>query len=153
MSDVVIGQIIQAIGLVVVAFVGGRKLNRIGKDARTSATQTENEHSDGDYPNLRDELTSVRTSVEKAVHEIGGVRSEVGDLRGEVGDLRGELRGVRKDVVGLHQEDAQIRDELALAVTERERRLTSLSRSIPGVVAELIADKFQEWTRPKEEGE
>lgn len=140
MSDAVIIQIIQVVGLVVVAIVGGKKLRTIGADAKEARDQTANSHADADYPNLRADLDA----------KFEGLSKDIGNLRGEVGLVRGDLRGVRKDVVGLHQEDAQLRDELALTVSERDRRLASLSRSIPGVVAELIADKFQEWTRPKE---
>ena len=67
------------------------KLATIASDLSANKLQLENEHTDSDFPNLREEITSIRTS-------IGGMHSEVRDLRLDVTGIRTDARRDRRDL-------------------------------------------------------
>ncbi len=73
-------------------------INRgLKKDMRKVVHQTENEHGNSEYPNMRDELTVVRQGIEALIEgqkrhdtEIASIRTDSSHTRGDVAALRGE---------------------------------------------------------------
>ena len=69
--------------------------------------QTENEHADAEYPNMRDELTATRKAAESAVTAATTASESVTHLAKTVGEdrkaSRAETEGVREDVRMLSQ--------------------------------------------------
>lgn len=145
MSDAIIVQLITTVGLVVVAVIGNRKLNRIGQDARTTAQQTANEHHDAPFPNLRDELTAVREGQEDLRVSVGRLADAQDATRQDVGGLHSEVRTVRNDITGMRtdarhdrREIAEVSARLDDAVRDRNNALEGLRREIPGVIATAV---------------
>jgi uncharacterized protein (DUF3084 family) len=56
--------------------------------------QTENEHEDAEYPNLREELTSARKTTEDIFEAIGEMRSDNAAARRELEGCREDIRSV-----------------------------------------------------------
>lgn len=73
-------------------------LKQVARDAAASAEQTVNQHQDAEYPNLREELTAVRTSIEGVRDDIGGLHSETRDLRADVTGIRTDARRDRRQL-------------------------------------------------------
>jgi septation ring formation regulator EzrA len=59
--------------------------------------QTENEHDETEYPNLRDELTAVRQIAERLEKAHEETRRDLGGLREDVRHARAETEGLRED--------------------------------------------------------
>ena len=78
------------------------KLHEMGNDIAASRQQVENEHADGDFPNLRDEITEIRKLMTSGFEDnrtaVGGIRSEVRDLRKDVTGLRDDARQDRREL-------------------------------------------------------
>ena len=69
MTEPIIVQSITTLGLVLVAVlqvIAHRRTKELSEDVRVVRGQTENEHKDAQYPNLRDELTAIRLGLERA---------------------------------------------------------------------------------------
>ncbi|MDQ7991204.1 MAG: hypothetical protein AAGC63_00310 [Propionicimonas sp.] len=81
-----------------------RKVDEVADDAKASRKQTENEHADAEYPNLREELTAARTSVES-------LAALVTEVKGHVSGLRLDHTAMRRDVTGIREEMTGIRDD------------------------------------------
>jgi methyl-accepting chemotaxis protein len=71
-----------------------KTLTRVAEDAAASRSQTENEHLDAEFPNLREELTAFRTDTSAA---LASIREDVGGMHSEVRDVRKDLTGIRTD--------------------------------------------------------
>lgn len=71
-----------------------KTLDGIAEDAAASRSQTENEHLDAEFPNLREELTAFRTDTTAA---LASIREDVGGMHSEVRDVRKDLTGIRTD--------------------------------------------------------
>lgn len=69
--------------------------------------QTENSHEHTEYPNLRDEVTAIRTLVEQTAVTSAETATAVRELASTVSDdrqsSRSETEGVRQDVRALGQ--------------------------------------------------
>lgn len=105
-------QIIATVGLVVVAWIGNRKLNRIGADAKEARNQTANTHE----TNLRDDLDDLHAGVREVTRQVREVYEDLQSVHGDV-------RGIRRDINGLRADDGEIRLQLRL---ERERAMQAL---------------------------
>ena len=69
MTEPIIVQSITTLGLIVVAVlqvISHQRTKALSEDVRVVRGQTENEHKDAQYPNLRDELTAIRLGLERA---------------------------------------------------------------------------------------
>ena len=69
MTEPIIIQTITTLGLIVVAVlqvIAHQRTKALSEDVRVVRGQTENEHNDAEYPNLRDELTAIRLGLERA---------------------------------------------------------------------------------------
>lgn len=121
MTEPVTLQIITTVGLVVVAWLGNRKLNRIDGNAREAREQTANEHADAEFPNMRDEITALHTDV----------------------------RGLRNDVLALHDEDASLDDTMSRqgirtqraidrAMADSDQQIDRLREEIPVMISRQI---------------
>ena len=69
MTEPIIVQSITTLGLIVVAVlqvISHQRTKVLSEDVRVVRGQTENEHKDAEYPNLRDELTAIRLGLERA---------------------------------------------------------------------------------------
>ena len=68
---------------------GGIWISLIGRNVKAVKAQTENEHANAEFPNLRDELSAV-------LAEVRGLRQDVGGIRAEIRTERDERRDVSK---------------------------------------------------------
>ncbi len=146
MSDPVVINIITTLGLIVVAIIGNKKLNRIGGDARTAAAQTANEHADAEYPNLRDELTAVREGQRDLRISVGrlsdaqdAIRQDIGGLHSEVRTVRGDITGMRADARHDRLAVASVREDLDTAVRERTAAIEQLRTDIPDLIGVAVS--------------
>lgn len=121
MSEGIIVQLITTLGVVLVAVLGNNKLNRIGKDTKATLKQTENDHQNSEYPNLRDELTAFRKETSETLEQV-----------------QADIRGTRKDVTGLRVDDGLIRKDVSLAVQQRREEIQDLRDEIPGIVRRAL---------------
>lgn len=142
MSDAVIIQLITTGGLIVVAVLGNRKLNRIGADAREARDQTANEHADAEYPNLRDELTETRDVAARAAAEAKAAKGATHGLTRQVARLASWLEdlstGSESTDDAIDRAKTAAARALARAVEERDEKLDELRQEIPKVIrAEL----------------
>lgn len=129
MSEPIILQVITTLGVVVVAWLGNRKLNGIRDDSAVARAQTENDHANADYPNLRDELTATRGLIHGLGRQLGGLEQWVKDLA--TGSERIDDTITRKALVAAR--------ELAASVEDRDERIKELLRKdIPEIVARQI---------------
>ncbi|WP_454728842.1 hypothetical protein [Cellulosimicrobium protaetiae] len=134
MSDPVIIQLVSTAGLIVVAILGNRKLNRIGADAKASRQQTENEHAEAEYPNLRDELTATRGEVKGMARHLAHLARWMRDLATADTDLEAAAdRAARKAA-----------RDLARAVEERDEKLAELREEIPRVIRSELAQHVED---------
>ena len=108
MTDTIIIQLITTGGVIVVAWIQWgfkRKISNIASDARVTREQTENEHIEAEYPNLREEITAVRKSAERIERHLQDVDRDTKGTRHalerhiDVADL--ELDNMRK-MIDLH---------------------------------------------------
>lgn len=78
------------------------KLHEMGTDIAASRKQVENDHQDTDFPNLREEITEIRTVMQSGFEDsriaVGGIRSEIRDLRRDVTGLRDDARHDRREL-------------------------------------------------------
>lgn len=132
LTESVLGQIVQVVGLVAVAWIGNRKLKRIGADAREARDQTANEHDGAQYPNLRDELTVTRQLTERIAGTVSvlatltgvsddaldrrvttntaTIRDAVAERNALLGELRGEIPQMIRDELDVHVADCPLRN-------------------------------------------
>lgn len=75
-----------------------RQIRQVADDAAASRRQTENEHADAEYPNLRDEITAIRSAQDRLSENVGGLHSEVRDARRQIGQVQLDVEGIRTDV-------------------------------------------------------
>lgn len=106
MTEGIIVQLITTVGLIVVAFIGNKKLNKIRDDTTETRKQTENEHKDEPYPNMRDELTAVRTSVERMDSRLESYIRDVDH------DARSTRHSLERHIKASEREHADIRKRL-----------------------------------------
>lgn len=130
MDPQIIVALIGMFGLVISTHISyGRKLGRIETNSQVTRAQTENDHGDADYPNLRDELTATRGLIHGLGRQLGGLEQWVKDLA--TGSERIDNTITRKAL-------AAARD-LAVSVEERDQRIAELLRKdIPEIVARQI---------------
>ena len=72
MPEPVLIQIITTGGLIVIAIVqviASKRQKRIEDDVRVTRSHTENKHQNDEYPNLRDEVTAIRRTVERGFEQ------------------------------------------------------------------------------------
>jgi len=141
-SDPVIIQLVSTAGLIVVAILGNRKLNRIGADAKASREQTENEHAEAEFPNLRDELTATRDVAKQALDESRAAKGATHGLTRQVARLISWLEdlttGSASTDDAIERAKAAGARALARAVEERDEKIAELRQEIPRVIrAEL----------------
>lgn len=115
-EEIWVALIVQTGAVIVAMIAGGRKLNRIGADASTAATQTANDHADAEYPNLRDEVTAIHETV-RGVGEI---------VRGH--DRRFDR--IERNVTDLHEADDYTESTL-----DRQRLATA--RALANAIGDL----------------
>ena len=134
LTEPVMVQMITTLGLVITAILGGRKLNKVGRDAKEARDQTANTHE----TNLRDDLDSQHASVieglKEVILDIRGLRDDHQATRKDIGILHGAIRGVVRDITGLRETDSQARSELAAAVAERNEELNRVRLDIPSLI-------------------
>ena len=127
MPDDVVIQLITTGGLIVVAIVGNKKLNRIGGDAKEARDQTANTHD----TNLRDDLDEKFAGLARKVDHLG------------------------REITSLHDDDAvidstlsrqRIRASKALAdaVRERDEMLDRLREEVPSIARREIAQHVRD---------
>lgn len=129
MTESIIIQLITTAGIIVVAWLGNRKLNRIGKDAKVTRNQTENSHQNAEYPNMRDEITAVHADV----------RAITGTLKGH--DRR--FDHIARNLVDLHTEDDLIGTTIDRKDLAAARALTALREEIPDLIQSQISQHIQ----------
>lgn len=123
MSEAIAVQLITTAGLIVVALLGNRKLNRIGSDAKEAREQTANSHQDAEFPNLREELTAVHNDVREVAEIVRGHDRH--------------FERIDRNLDDLHRDDSQIEDSisrerlaatraLAAAVQDRDLHISEL---------------------------
>lgn len=129
MTEPIVLQVITTLGVVVVAWLGNRKLNGIRDDSAVARAQTENDHANADYPNLRDELTATRGLIHGLGRQLGGLEQWVKDLA--TGSERIDDTITRKAL--------QATRDLAASVEDRDERIKELLRKdVPEIVARQI---------------
>ncbi len=106
---------IAAIGvLTVVTWLMQRPIKRELRDTKAAAeatkSQTVNSHEGAEYPNLREELTAMRTSQDKTLSQI-----------------RSELGGIREDAA---------RDRQA----NHETLMQAMTQQVPALISAAIAE-------------
>lgn len=129
MTESITIEVITTVGLIVVAWLGNRKLNRIGKDAKVTRHQTENSHQGAEYPNLRDEITAVHA-----------------DVRAITGTLKGHGRRfdhIESNLADLHTEDDLIGTTIDRKGLAAARALTALREEIPDLIKVEISQHVQ----------
>lgn len=115
MSEAVwVAIIVQTGGIIAAAFVGGKKLNRIGGDAKEAREQTANTHT----TNLRDDIDDVKGAVKGIERTVTRLSDWATDLTNA--DLAIERTLDRKTLAN-EREIARVRDENA-AHAEKLRR-------------------------------
>lgn len=133
MSEPIVLQAITTLGVVIVAWLGNRKLNGIRDDASVARAQTENDHAGADYPNLRDELTATRGLIHGLGRQLGGLEQWVKDLA--TGSERIDDTITRKAL--------QATRDLAASVEDRDERIKELLRKdVPEIVARQIQKRI-----------
>lgn len=150
MSEALGIQLITTVGLIVVAIIGKLKLDAIGRDARASRVQTENEHEDTEYPNLRDEVTAIRTAVSGLAGTVEAA-SESAEKAGQAATkaARAAARA------GEHASDVDVSvralgHSLDRHVSILDRRLDDVEASIPAAVADALAERSTQRHHPIE---
>lgn len=130
MTEPVVLQAITTVGVIIVAWLGNRKLNGIRDDSAVARAQTENDHANADYPNLRDELTATRGLIHGLGRQLGGLEQWVKDLA--TGSDRIDDTITRKALTAAR--------ELAASIEDRDERIKELLRKdVPEIVARQIA--------------
>lgn len=126
MTEPVVLQAITTLGVVVVAWLGNRKLNGIRDDTTVAREQIENDHANAEFPNLRDELTATREDVRAMRNEIRGLHAEDATLDDTM--TRQEIRTQRQIDRATALSDQQI-DRL------REEVPVMIRREVPAFIA------------------
>ncbi|MGN7703526.1 hypothetical protein [Cellulosimicrobium sp. 22601] len=143
MSDAVIIQLITTGGLIVVAILGNRKLNRIGADAKATRDQAENEHAEAEYPNLRDELTATREVAKQALSESKAAKGATHGLTRQVARLVSWLEDLTTGSESTDDAIERVKTSgaraLARAVEERDEKFAELREEIPRVIRDELA--------------
>lgn len=116
MTEAILLQIITTAGLIVVAVVqvaGSRRTKQIGAsveeiraDTRVTRKQTENDHTDAEFPNLRDEITAIRR-----------------------GTVRG-LERIERHIKDVDDDQKSTRHSLDRHLDDADRKLAEINRSI-----------------------
>lgn len=132
--EIAVALIAQAGAIVIVLLSQGRKINRIETNSSITREQTENDHSESEFPNLREEITETRNMIKGVVRQLGGLEQWVRDLAVGYDRLDGSIN--RK---------AQITTrEVNDFKEEREERLRiMLSQEIPALIDRRISDHLR----------
>lgn len=143
MSDAIWVQVVTAAGLVIVAIINKRDsratrsaVRAVAEDVRVTRDHTENAHTDAEYPNLRDELTSVRETVEGMAQVQRGQDRRLDRIERQTADLR-RADEATDDTLDRHELDHA--RALARAIADRDRALTDLEARFEHRMPELIA--------------
>lgn len=116
-------QLIATFGLVVVALIGNRKLNRIGADAKEARDQTANTHD----TNLRDDLDELRNRQATLGDELKSQQATLGSDLGLVMEtfkaVHDDVRGIRHDINGLREDNGEIRRKQRMDASRARRDL------------------------------
>lgn len=137
MSEAVTIQLIVTGGLVLVALIGfagqirvnkatAHKLNSIKGDVFATRLQAENEHAESDYPNLRDEITSIRLTVEQLADRVAADAETMAraDERGTtfIQEVDTDVRSLRKSldrhIVTANRQLDEIRASIPIQVSD-----------------------------------
>lgn len=110
-------------------------LRQVAEDAAASRSQTENEHVDAEYPNLRDELTAVRNGLSEVRAGLTDLVTTSERIRDDLGGLHSETRDLRKDVTGIRTDARRDRRKLA----DQEQALDNHLADVPRIVEEAFA--------------
>lgn len=142
MTEAVWVQIVTALGLVVVAVINKRdsratrrELSAVATDVRVTRDHTENEHLDAPYPNMRDEITSVRETVEGMAQVQRGQDRRMERIERQTADLR-DAGDATDDTLDRYQ--SRHARALADAVADRKRDMADLEARFERRVPELI---------------
>lgn len=127
MTEAVWVQIITTLGLVVIAVIGNRKLNRIGGDAREAREQTANTHE----TNLRDDVDAIAELVRGQSRHLERIDRHLEDLHTEDESIEQTL-GTRAGRLARALADQQA--ALADAIHRHEGDMAR----IPGIVAAAV---------------
>lgn len=142
MSDAIWVQVVTAAGLVIVAIINKRdsratrsEVRAVAADVKVTRDHTENSHGEAKYPNLRDELTSVRETVEGMAQVQRGQDRRLDRIERQTADLR-RADEATDDTLDRHELDHA--RALARAIADRDRALTDLEARFEQRVPELI---------------
>lgn len=142
MTEAVWVQIVIVVGLVLVAVINKRDsratrrdLALVADDARVTREQSENEHANAPYPNMRDELTSVRETVEGIAQIVTGHDRRMERIERQTRDLRDTDDATDETLDRQRLDHARA---LARAVAEREDAMRDLEARFERRVPELI---------------
>lgn len=127
MTENITIQIITTLGLVVVAWLGNRKLNRIGSDAKEAREQTANSHQNAEFPNLREELTAVHADVREVAEIVRGHDRHLERLDRHLEDLHTEDTHIEDTI---DRKTAANARALAAAVDERNTLYSQLRQEL-----------------------
>ena len=143
MSDAIWVQVVTAAGLVIVAIINKRdsratrsEVRAVAADVKVTRDHTENSHSEAKYPNLRDELTSVRETVEGMAQIQRGQDRRLDRIERQTADLR-RADEATDDTIDRHELDHT--RALARAAADRARALADLDARFEHRIPVLIA--------------
>jgi len=125
MTEQIWVQLITTAGLIMVAWLGNRKLNRIGADAKLSAEQTVNSHQEAEFPNLRVELTAVHADVRAMSKKVTSMSSSVQEISGVVQGHDRHFKRIERNLKDLHDADEHFDETLDRDRVAATRALTS----------------------------
>ena len=127
----VVVAVVGASAVIIPALISQRRtLGRIETNSQVTRAQTENDHGDADYPNLRDELTATRGLIHNLDRKFGGLEQWVKDLA--TADQRIDDTITRKALLAAR--------DLAVSKEERDERIAELLRKdVPETVSRQIA--------------
>lgn len=130
------GTTVTVLGGIAVAVIGNKKIGAISADvqaARADAAvtrqQTENEHADAEFPNLRDELTATREGNARVGQAVDALSEVLSDVRHslrrhdrEIGGIRDDFRRMQDWLGGEQVERRHLANALAAHMPHAERR-------------------------------
>lgn len=99
-------------------------LRQVAADTAATKDQTVNAHSEAEFPNLRDEITEMRTTI----------TASLASLREDVGGLHSESRDLRNDVLGIRTDARRDRRKLS----EQEKALDDHLADVPRIIDDLL---------------
>lgn len=136
MTEAIWVAIITQMGLFATAGIGiWRKLGSVGQDAATAAQQTANDHSDAEYPNLRDEMTAIHETVRGVGETVRGHDRRFERLERQLIDVR---HGADFTEETLDRDRMSSSRALARAIEERRADMTALERRFEQRIPDLM---------------